>query len=232
LSEPRPLVVCRGVGFRYGADVALAGVDLTVAAGERLAILGPNGGGKSTLVRLLLGLLRPSEGEIAWAAGGRHWSGYVPQFPAFDRGFPLRVEEMVLQGRLGRRASWAPPSGEDREAAARALSRLGLEELRGAYLTELSGGELKRALVARALVGEPELLVLDEPTASLDEPSRRRLWELVEELPAATTVLLVTHDLAPETFRAGRAVLVDRRVESLALGELHRLPLLCGHRHG
>ncbi|MCZ7650569.1 MAG: ATP-binding cassette domain-containing protein [Thermoanaerobaculia bacterium] len=136
------------------------------------------------------------------------------------------------RGRLGRRASWAPPSGEDREAAARALSRLGLEELRGAYLTELSGGELKRALVARALVGEPELLVLDEPTASLDEPSRRRLWELVEELPAATTVLLVTHDLAPETFRAGRAVLVDRRVESLALGELHRLPLLCGHRHG
>jgi len=223
----------RGVGFRYGADVALSGVDLALAAGERLAIVGPNGGGKSTLVRLLLGLLRPSEGAIDWPlTGGRPRSGYVPQFPAFDRGFPLRVEEMVLQGRLGRRRAWAGPSAGDREAAARALAQLDLVGLRGAYLTELSGGELKRALVARALAGEPELLVLDEPTASLDDASRRRLWELVAALPEATTVLLVTHDLAPETFRAGRAVLVDRHVESLALGDLHGLPLLCGHRHG
>ncbi|HPA94650.1 MAG: ATP-binding cassette domain-containing protein [Acidobacteria bacterium] len=233
MAEPRPLVAMEGVGFRYGADVALADVDLVVAAGERLAILGPNGGGKSTLVRLLLGLLRPSEGEIRWPLTGRRpASGYVPQFSLFDRGFPLRVEEMVLQGRLGRRRSWKAPTAEDRELVAAALARLDLVPLRGAYLTELSGGELKRALVARALVAEPDLLVLDEPTASLDEASRRRLWELVAALPATTTVLLVTHDLAPETFRAGRAVLVDRRVESLALGELHRLPLLCGHRHG
>jgi energy-coupling factor transporter ATP-binding protein EcfA2 len=86
--------------------------------------------------------------------------------------------------------------------------------------------------VARALVAEPELLVLDEPAASLDEPSRRRLWQLVAELPETTAVVLATHDLAPGTFRASRAVLVDRRLEELPIDGLHEHPLICGHSHG
>ena len=227
------LVTLERAGYRYGADVALAGVDLRLDAGARLAVLGPNGGGKTTLLGLLLGLREPTSGRVVWArppAAIRR--AYVPQAPSFDRHFPLRVEEMVLDGRLGRRAGPQPFTAADRAAAAGLVERLGLAELRRAYLAELSGGELKRALVARALAAEPELLVLDEPTASLDEPSRRRLWELVAALPEETAVVLATHDLAPDTFRATRAVLVDRGLEELAIDSLHAHPLLCGHGHG
>ena len=112
------------------------------------------------------------------------------------------------------------------------LADLDLSDLSGAYLSELSGGELKRALIARALIGRPALLVLDEPAASLDEPSRRKLWQRIAALPAATAVLLVTHDLGPDTFAPRRAVLIDGSLEPLPVPDLHAHPLLCGHGHG
>lgn len=233
-SEPpqAALVEALGLGFRYGADVALADVDLAIDDGERLVVLGPNGGGKSTLVRLLLGLLRPHAGEIRWRAPrATRRFGYVPQFPAFDRGFPLRVEEMVRLGRLRGRRPLGRWRRDDHEAVARRLEELDLGALGAAYLSELSGGELKRALVARALVGDPDFLVLDEPAASLDEASRRRLWRTVAALPDATVVVLVTHDLAPGTFAPTRAVLVDGTLSPIALDGLHAHPALCGHGH-
>jgi zinc transport system ATP-binding protein len=224
------LVRLDGVGYRYGRDVALEGVDLALAAGERLAILGPNGGGKSTLLRLVLGLAAPTAGRVHRVAPPPR-IGYVPQFPSFERGFPLRVREMILQGRL-RERRLGGSRASDREVVDDLVGRLDLGGLADAYLSELSGGELKRALIARALAAVPELLALDEPAASLDERSRRRLWELVGALPAATTVLLVTHDLAPATFAPTRAILVDRRVEPLPTDGLHAHPLLCGHGLG
>ena len=142
---------------------------------------------------------------------------------------------MILQGRLRDRrrlAPLGPTSVGDRRLGRRSGGRLDLGPLRRAYLTELSGGELKRALVARALVAEPELLVLDEPTAALDEPSRRAFWTLLAGLPEKTAIVLATHDLDPETFLPVRAALVDRRLEALEVGGLHAHPLVCGHGHG
>jgi zinc transport system ATP-binding protein len=222
------LVALRGVGYRYGEDVALEGVDLDVAAGERLVLLGPNGGGKTTLLRLLLGLRAPTAGDARRLRPGLRL-GYVPQFPAFDRNFPVRVEEMVLEGRLGSRRLGRGYSGEDRRVVDRLVDRLDLAELRGAYLTELSGGELKRALVARALAREPELLALDEPTASLDEASRGVFWELLRELPERAAIVLATHDLAPATFVPKRALRVDRTISEIAVAGLHGGTILCGH---
>jgi zinc transport system ATP-binding protein len=229
VSTESTVVRATGVGFRFGGDLALSDVDLEIGAGERLAILGPNGGGKTTLVRLLLGLLAPSRGEIRWTAKPR--LAYVPQFPAFDRAFPLRVAEMVRLGLLRDLRSVGRRDASARSSVESMLERLDLVELRDAYLSELSGGETKRALIARALVGRPDFLVLDEPTASLDESSRRTLWALVRALPAEAVVLLVTHDLAPSTFAATRAILVDGRLEALPLDGLHQHPLLCGHGH-
>lgn len=229
MAEPAR-IVARGAGYRYGADVALAGIDIEIRAGDRLVLLGPNGGGKTTLVRLLLGLLRPSEGSVSWLRPpGDLRLAYVPQFPAFDRDFPIRLDEMVAQGLLGGgpRRSHA----EDRAAVDVALDRVGLTPLRGAYLSELSGGETKRALVARALVREPEVLFLDEPTASLDEASRRAFWARLGELPDAAAIVLVTHDLAPGTLVPNRAFEVDRELTPIDLGALHGHPLLCGHGH-
>lgn len=233
MSDPGALVDLRRVSYRFGADVVLDEVDLALAEGERFALLGPNGGGKSTLVRLLLGLLRPASGTIARRPGLR--LAYVPQFPAFDRHFPVRVEEMILQGRLRDRRRLRPfaaTSEVDRQRVDEVMERLDLGPLRRAYLTELSGGEMKRALVARALVAEPELLVLDEPTAALDEPSRRAFWKLLSGLPLKTAIVLATHDLDPETFLPLRAAMVDRRLEALEVGGLHVHPLVCGHGHG
>lgn len=233
MVSPLPLVALEGVEYRYEGDVALSGVDLAVAAGERLAVLGPNGGGKSTLLALLLGLRAPSRGRVHWSRPPRRVRrSFVPQFPAFDRHFPIRVEEMVVGGRLRDRPRFGPLPAADRARVDGLLARLALDGLRRAYLTELSGGELKRALIARALAADPDLLVLDEPSASLDEPSRRVLWELLAALPPATTVVLATHDLAPETFAATRALLVDGRVEKLDVAALAGHELLCGHRHG
>ena len=230
MTSALPLLELVGVSYRYGGDLALEGVDLCLHAGDRLVLVGPNGGGKSTLARLVLGLSKPTAGRIERRAALR--MGYVPQFPTFDRQFPLRVADMVLEGRLSDRRWMRPFGAEDRAAADAAIDRLGLAELRQAYLAELSGGEIKRALVARALVARPELLILDEPTASLDEAARRTLWSLVAALPPSTTVVLATHDLAPATFVPTRAALVDRTLESVAVDGLHQHPLLCGHSHG
>ncbi len=228
-----PLVALTGVEFAYDGDVAITDVDLALHAGERWAVLGPNGGGKSTLLALLLGLRRPSRGTVRWSrpprAVRRAW---VPQFPTFDRQFPIRVEEMVLEGRLRDRPRFAPLAAPDRQQLESMLHRFELWPLRRAYLTELSGGELKRAMIARALIAEPELLVLDEPSASLDEPSRRVLWELLDALPTTAAVVLATHDLAPDTFAPTRALLVDGRVEELTVDAAAGHHLLCGHRHG
>jgi len=220
-----------GVDVRYEDDLVLSGIGLGLDRGERVVVLGPNGGGKTTLLAVLLGLRRPSAGRVERAP---EWpslrKAYVPQFPVFDRNFPVRVEEMVAQARIRSGRLGGSPQA-DAEAVERQLRRLDLEALRGAYLTELSGGELKRALVARALAAEPELLVLDEPTASLDERSRRLLWELVGELVESTTVVLATHDLAPSTFAATRALVVDRRLDELGSEALDGHALLCGHIH-
>lgn len=233
MSDSATLVDMRRVSYRFGADVVLEDVELGLAEGDRFALLGPNGGGKSTLVRLLLGLLRPATGTVERRPGLR--LGYVPQFPAFDRHFPVRVEEMIVQGRLRDRPRLRPfaaATGRDRQLVDEVVARLELGALRRAYLDELSGGEMKRALVARALVAEPDLLVLDEPTAALDESSRRSFWALLAGLPAKTAIVLATHDLAPETFVPMRAALVDRRLEPLELSGLHVHPLVCGHGHG
>jgi len=226
VSATRSLLALERVSYRYDADLVLDGIDLALAEGERLVVLGPNGGGKTTLLELLLGLRRPWRGRIDRSAGAR--PAYVPQFPAFDRNFPIRVREMVLDGRLGRGRRF---DAADRRATGEMLALLDLERLAAAYLTELSGGELKRALIARALVAEPRLLVLDEPTASLDESSRAVLWRLLAELAPEVAVVLATHDLAPGTFAPTRAIFVDRGVRDLPLDRLHAGGLLCGHGH-
>ena len=231
MHDERTWIAFAEVGFRYQSDVALAGVDLRLGAGERLAVVGPNGGGKTTLLRLLLGLAEPDQGRIERRSHALR-VGYVPQFPAFDRSFPLRVEEVIRDGRLrdqrAARDRRADPDTE-RRAFDELVERLTLRALLGAYLTELSGGELKRALVARALVGRPELLVLDEPTASLDVEARAALWRLIDELPPDASVVLATHDLAPGSFRPTRALRVDRGVVELDLRALHEPALLCSH---
>jgi zinc transport system ATP-binding protein len=194
-----PAVELHDVWFAYGDLPVLEGIDLVIEARDYLAILGPNGSGKTTLLRLLLGLLRPSRGSVRvlgvspQLARGR--VGYVPQRVRFDLDFPIRVSDVVRMGRLRSDRMLRRPGPADREAVERALATVEIADLAERPIGALSGGQLQRVLIARALAVEPELLLLDEPTASLDERFGHGVWELLEQLSRDMTVVLISHDV-------------------------------------
>jgi zinc transport system ATP-binding protein len=191
-----PVLEVRSLSFGYGTELILDRVDLAIYPRDYLAVIGPNGGGKTTLLKLILGLLTPWSGRIVDHLPPRKGKfGYVPQFSTFDRSFPLRVAEAVLMGRLGRRGLIRPYNGEDRVAVAQALELLHLAPLARAHISELSGGQLQRVLIARALVSDPEILFLDEPTASIDAESREVLKRVLAEQNERIPIVVVTHDV-------------------------------------
>jgi len=190
-----PLIEVRDVSFGYGAELVLESVNLSIYPRDYLAILGPNGGGKTTLIKLLLGLLAPRSGSIVDRLPDRPGKlGYVPQFSTFDRGFPLRVLEVVRMGRISRRGLLGPYNRDDQRAAEAMLERLHLGALARRPIRELSGGQMQRVLIARALVSAPAILFLDEPTASIDAESRETLRTLLLELNRTIPIVVVTHD--------------------------------------
>ena len=185
----------------YGEDCALRDVNLQVEEREFLAIIGPNCGGKTTMLKSILGLVQPDSGEIRIfgrsGESARRSIGYVPQFSRFDRKFPISVEEVVLIGRLSGRSAWFSRfSRQDRQLVDSLLERLEIADLKHRQIGQLSGGQLQRVLIARALAVEPQILVLDEPTASVDSASKTRIYDLLKELNQEMTILIVTHDLS------------------------------------
>jgi zinc transport system ATP-binding protein len=175
-------------------------VSLTVADGDFVWVVGPNGGGKTTLIKLILGLLPPSAGSVKVFGKSpqeaRSQIGYMPQHAQIDLRFPVTVLDVALMGRLSKAARFGPYSKEDRSVAVEALSQVGLEGSANKPLSELSGGQLRRLLVARALAAAPKLLILDEPTANLDRVFERELYELLRRLNETLTVIMVSHDPA------------------------------------
>jgi zinc transport system ATP-binding protein len=190
------LVSVRGVDFAYDQEKILEDVSLDIHARDVLAIIGPNGGGKTTLLKVILGLLKPSGGSVDWSARvDRMRIGYVPQFATFERDFPLSVRDVVLSGRLHGRRLWQPATATDQRRVEEILGRLGLAAVANKPIGALSGGQLQRVLIARALVVDPCILFLDEPIASIDPDSRFRLTGMLEELKQHIPVVVVTHDI-------------------------------------
>ncbi len=199
-AAAEPVIVVENLSFSFGGAPVLKGVNLQVAAGEFMGLVGPNAGGKSTLLRLILGLLEPQVGRIRVLGlpprEARRRLGYVPQYPSFPRDFPISVEQVVLMGRLGigPRIGWY--RAEDRAAARKALREVEAEDLARRRIGTLSGGQLQRVLLARALVGQPEVLILDEPTANIDQRLEGDIFDLLAVLNARLTILVVSHDIA------------------------------------
>jgi zinc transport system ATP-binding protein len=204
------------VTFGYDASPVLEDVSLDVAANELVCVVGPNGGGKTTLLKLILGLLKPSSGAVRVFGGqpeeSRGRVGYVTQYQKFDATFPVRVSDVVLMGRI--RSGWpmCRYSRADREAASRALEEVSLSSFAHRPFSSLSGGQRQRVLIARALASEPELLLLDEPTASLDVRFEHELNALLSQLRSRMTVMVVTHDLGFVSSCVQRVVCVNRHV--------------------
>lgn len=184
------------VSFSYGDLSVLDGARFHIHAGEFAAIVGPNGAGKTTVLRLLLGLAKPSSGRVRVLGRSpieaRNSIGYVPQHASYDPAFPISVREVVRMGRL--RGSTRSYRSHDDAAVTRALAMADVDGLASRPYSELSGGQRRRVLVARALAAEPELLVLDEPTANMDSESEARLFKTLGGLKGDTTILVVTHD--------------------------------------
>ncbi len=184
------------VNFTYSGVKVLEDVSFELYKGDFVGIIGPNAGGKTTVLKVILGLLKPDSGSIRVFGqspnDARGLVGYVPQYAQFDRSFPIRVRTAVTMGTLGRGRS-KQSTAED--AVERALERVELHGVADRQMGSLSGGQLQRALIARALVAEPQLLLLDEPTASLDTKIGRSVYELLEELAETITVVLVSHDI-------------------------------------
>ena len=201
----------------YGDDCALEDISLKVEEREFLGIIGPNGGGKTTLLKAILGLIQPQSGEILifgdTGEKARRSIGYVPQFSRFDRRFPIRVEEVVLMGRLAGRTPWLVRyDARDREIVEALLKKLELADLKDRQIGQLSGGQLQRVLIARALAVEPRILILDEPTASVDSASKTRIYDILKELNQEITILIVTHDLSAVSSNIDKIACLNRQL--------------------
>ncbi len=212
------------VCFTYDRSPVLEDVTFSVAAGEFFGLIGPNAAGKSTLLKLILGLLEPQRGQVQVLGSqprmARQRIGYVPQFPTFTRNFPINVLNMVLLGRLGMGRTAGPFSVTDRALADRALRAVEIEALGHTPIAELSGGQLQRALIARALVCEPELLILDEPTANIDVRAEEDIFGLLRGYSAHMTIIVVSHDIAFISGYVDRVGCLNRTLVCHATGEI------------
>jgi zinc transport system ATP-binding protein len=220
MSAAGPVLSAEGVTFAYNGARVLDGVSFDVAEGEFVALVGPNGSGKTTLLRVLLGLLEADAGsvELFGAPPQRlrdRWRlGYVPQRPALARDLPATVEEVVAAGRLVRTGWRHRLRAADRAAIDHALDEVALGDMRHRRVAELSGGEQQRAFIAKALAGEPRLLIADEPIAGVDAESQRRFRDSLTHLVAEhrASVLLVSHELGPVADDLDRVIVLKGSV--------------------
>lgn len=192
------IIRIENVSFDYGDHRVLEDINLTVFDDDFLGIIGPNGGGKSTLLKIILGLLVPTEGNIFLfdknPKEGRKYVGYVPQYTLVDRNFPINVGQVVLSGRISHTDFLRRYSEKDRKIADKAMGIMGIGDIRDIQIGKLSGGQLQRVLIARALSTEPRLLLLDEPTSNIDVQAETDFYDFLHGLSEKMAIVLVTHD--------------------------------------
>jgi zinc transport system ATP-binding protein len=209
-------IVIKGLSFSYDGYPVLEDVNLSIPQGDFVSVVGPNGGGKTTLLKLIVGLLRPSRGEVrvfgAAPEQARPRIGYMPQQSQLDPQFPATVMDVALMGRLGHGRQFGPYSRKDKEIVGHALDQVGLSSLHKKPFSSISGGQRQRLFIARALACEPDLLVLDEPTANLDMVMEGDLYELLHTLNQRLTVVMVSHDLGFVSKVVKSVVCVKRKV--------------------
>ena len=216
-NRGHPVLEIKSLWAGYNRTIALEDINIQVSPGEITGIIGPNGSGKSTLFRVILGLVRPWRGEVYVfsqpSALQRAMMGYMPQMELVDWDFPVTVGDVALMGRYGRLGLLRHPSKADRRASEEALERVGMAGLRKRLIGELSGGQRRRVLLARALADNPSLLLLDEPLAGLDATAQHQLLDIFKALQAeGATVVLSTQDLSCVSIACHHAACLNRRL--------------------
>ena len=201
-----PIIEIKDLSAGYDGRTVLRNVNLTVYDRDFLGIIGPNGGGKTTLIKCILGLLKPTAGEIRYracratgcetsAASSELTMGYLPQYSSIDPKFPITVEEVILSGLSSKKSLTSRFTARHREQARTVIARMGLEGMEQRAIGALSGGQLQRALLGRAIISDPEVVILDEPSTYIDKRFEARLYELLAEINKDCAIILVSHDI-------------------------------------
>ncbi len=210
------IIQIQNVWFAYNGKTVLQDVSLNIQPGDFIAMIGPNGGGKTTLLKLMLGLLRPDQGSIKVLGGptekASHHIGYVPQDVHINRSFPITAVDVVLMGKLRPGKRWALSPAQDRREALDALDRMEIADCANSKIDALSGGQRQRVFIARALVAQPEILLLDEPTASIDARGQAEFYRLLKALNKDITILVVSHDLVAISTHVKSVACVNKRL--------------------
>ena len=212
----KPVIEIKNLWFSFNGEPVLQDVHFALYRKEFLAMIGPNGGGKTTLLKLMMGLFEADRGEIR--IFGRspkqaaHRIGYVPQDIHINKNFPISVFDVVLMGRLKAGVSWSHHKKDDRIAAQLSLEKVEMEQFKNRHIDELSGGQRQRIFIARALVTEPEILILDEPTASIDAKGQTEIYTILKDLNQKVTILVVSHDILALSSYIKSVACVNRRV--------------------
>jgi len=211
-----PAMEIKGLTFAYEKDIVLENINLLVEPLDFLAIIGPNGGGKSTLLKLMLGLLKPDRGtiDILGKSPSETLSavGYVPQNTNVNTDFPIKVLEVVLMGHVGSRRPLFGYGKEEIACAMGALAQVGMEDFAQSRIGDLSGGERQRVMIARALCAHPRILILDEPTSSIDIKGQKEIYELLRILNRTITIIVVSHDISVILEYADKAAHINKRL--------------------
>ncbi len=223
MTEKTDIVRIHDVDFAYDGTLVLEKITLTVQEGDFLGVIGPNGSGKSTLLKIILGLIHPVRGKVRVLGKAperaRHLVGYVPQHADLDASFPISVADVVLMGRLRKAPVFGRYRKSDRQAAEEAMQDVEINDICNQRFGTLSGGQKQRVLLARALVGKPQLLLLDEPTASIDGRVEQDIYELLKRLNDKVTIVLVSHDLGFISSYVNRVACVNQRLACNPTGE-------------
>lgn len=193
----KPIIEIKNLSAGYDGRTVLHDVNLDVYERDFLGIIGPNGGGKTTLIKCILGLLKPTGGEIILHAPDKSqlFLGYLPQYNTIDRKFPISVEEVILSGLSIQKSLSSRFTLEQKEKGKQIIARMGLEGLERRSIGQLSGGQLQRALLGRAIISDPSVLILDEPSTYIDKRFEARLYELLAEINKECAIILVSHDI-------------------------------------
>ncbi len=210
------VVELQDIWVSYGDVTVLEAIDLTVQDKDFLGIIGPNGGGKSTLLKVILGLITPDKGIVKLLGDNpvktRKHVGYVPQYASFNLNFPISVWEVVLMGRMNTVGSLKRYSKKDHHAAQEALKKVKMLEYKDRQISELSGGQRQRVFIARSLVTDPKLLILDEPATGVDFVMQKEFYELLQELKQHIAIIMVSHDISAISVYVDKVACLNRKL--------------------
>ena len=218
-NNPKKIIECKNVNFYFTKERILYNVDWTIYENDFWAIIGPNGGGKSTLARLLVGLLKPSSGKIIKSKNLR--IGYVPQNTFLNRHFPISTLEVVMMGFLKPKLFGGFLPKNAKKNAMELLEQFHLESYADKKIGSLSGGQRQRVLIARALCGNPNLLILDEPTASIDQKNQKEIYDLLQTLNKEKTIIMISHDISVLLGYAKKVLYVNQEAKEHELPQIN-----------